>query len=440
MELERTHTHTHNTTLLCVSVLLESTGQVYGVSGRLLRLWVALIALVPLRPQHAKDNDTSPVQGLISGQHEIIQQFSCQDLGRIKIHPQLIGWAHHQTYNTGLIADSTVLPTLALYWHTTMPGYTFGWMSPPFLSHLSPLDLPQLAPFPPTFPLCSLCPPPPPKPPFFFAFYPPSFSSDPQGQIFIAFLRVLWGEPWGSQWDQFKKEALVSPPLLGPLGWLGPLARNLQAFDLNHPPSLHSPTRARSFCWSLALKKKKNLFHFLRNVGPIPFLCTCERASVSFVNPLGGTNNLWRDWLLFEDVRAVRVFRWRHTERGLVVLGQHAWTTGEKLLGGSIHYSHSVGNGSLCYKEEKGTRWCLGAFPCWAVLKVHPPLYDIKEQWPCSKRETTLDYITADRWVLCPWFYVASYSYFLLFKGIIPISYDDIILNRACNLALTHLL
>lgn len=91
MELERTHTHTHNTTLLCVSVLLESTGQVYGVSGRLLRLWVALIALVPLRPQHAKDNDTSPVQGLISGQHEIIQQFSCQDLGRIKIHPQLIG-------------------------------------------------------------------------------------------------------------------------------------------------------------------------------------------------------------------------------------------------------------------------------------------------------------------------------------------------------------
>lgn len=160
MELERTHTHTHNTTLLCVSVLLESTGQVYGVSGRLLRLWVALIALVPLRPQHAKDNDTSPVQGLISGQHEIIQQFSCQDLGRIKIHPQLIGWAHHQTYNTGLIADSTVLPTLALCWHTTMPGYTFGWMSP-FLSHLSPLDLPQLAPFPPTFPLCSLCPPPP---------------------------------------------------------------------------------------------------------------------------------------------------------------------------------------------------------------------------------------------------------------------------------------
>ncbi len=235
---EDTHTCTHaHTTLLCVCVLLLVTGQVCGVSGRLRGLWVALIALVPLRPQHAVDNDTSLVQSLISGQCETIQRFSYQDLGRIKIHPWLIGWAHHQTCNTGLIADSTSPPSLLAHNDAWMHPQR---MSPPFLSPSSPLDLPQLAPLPPQFPSvlsASL----PPKPSFFFAFSPPSSSSDPQGQIFIAFLRVLRGEPWGSLWDQFKREALVSPPLLGPLGWLGPLARNLQAFDLNHPPHCPHP-------------------------------------------------------------------------------------------------------------------------------------------------------------------------------------------------------
>ncbi|KAA8580485.1 hypothetical protein FQN60_013443, partial [Etheostoma spectabile] len=60
---------------------------VCGVSGRLRGLWVALIALVPLRPQQAVDNDTSLVQSLISGQHQTIQRLRCQELGRIKIHP-----------------------------------------------------------------------------------------------------------------------------------------------------------------------------------------------------------------------------------------------------------------------------------------------------------------------------------------------------------------
>lgn len=107
-------------------------------------------------------------------------------------------------------------------------------MSPPFSFHL---DLPQLAPLPPQFP-CFLLTLSPKIIVLFFALCPPSSFSDPQGQIFIPLLWVLLGEPWGSQWDQFKKEALVSPPLLGPLGWLGPLARNLQAFDLTpHPCS-----------------------------------------------------------------------------------------------------------------------------------------------------------------------------------------------------------
>lgn len=42
-----------------------------------------------------------------------------------------------------------------------------------------------------------------------------------------------------------------------------------------------TPTAAQSFCQSLAQweRGKKILFYFLRNAGPILFLCTCERPS-----------------------------------------------------------------------------------------------------------------------------------------------------------------
>lgn len=143
----------------------------------------------------------------------------------------------------GLIAP--VLTALPPSHHTALLWCTFGeWAHPSRFTliclnsllslHSSPVFLPTLSPK-----IIVL----------FFALCPPSSFSDPQGQIFIPLLWVLLGEPWGSQWDQFKKEALVSPPLLGPLGWLGPLARNLQAFDL-------TPTHAQSFCRSLALEKK----------------------------------------------------------------------------------------------------------------------------------------------------------------------------------------
>lgn len=55
-----------------------------------------------------------------------------------------------------------------------------------------------------------------------------------------------------------------------------------------------------------------------------------------------------------------------------------------------MHNSHSVGRGAdggLCYKEKKGTRWCLGALTCWDVLKVLPLLYNMKEQRPCSNSD-----------------------------------------------------
>lgn len=84
--------------------------------------------------------------------------------------------------------------------------------------------------------------------------------SDPQGVIFFfgVFQWVLQGEPWGSQWDQFKKDAPFSPPLLGPLGSLVLFIRNLQAFDLTSFPHTPPPRNCCSkFLSELTSKKKK---------------------------------------------------------------------------------------------------------------------------------------------------------------------------------------
>lgn len=58
----------HSTLLNTFGCLCWRLGQVCGESGTLWGLWVALIARVPLRPQHAADNDTGLIQSLISGQ------------------------------------------------------------------------------------------------------------------------------------------------------------------------------------------------------------------------------------------------------------------------------------------------------------------------------------------------------------------------------------
>lgn len=110
------------------------------------------------------------------------------------------------------------------------------------------------------------------------------------------------------------------------------------------------PTPAQSFCQSSPPKeqKKKNLFHFLRSLGPIRFPLHLWETSSSFVNPPGGTNSQWSDWLLFEDVRAVHLFRWRCTEEILQSSGNFLGKTGGKLPGASMHYSLGVKNSLFC--------------------------------------------------------------------------------------------
>lgn len=124
--------------------------------------------------------------------------------------------------------------------------------------------------------------------------------SDPQGVIFFGvFQWVLQGEPWGSQWDQFKKDAPFSPPLLGPLGSLVLFIRNLQAFDLTSFPHTPPPRNCCSKFLSelTSKKKKKNLLHFLRN-DPL-FLCLWDSESKSSTHRMAhrlwlGFAYLWR--------------------------------------------------------------------------------------------------------------------------------------------------
>lgn len=62
---------------------------------------------------------------------------------------------------------------------------------------------------------------------------------------------------------------------------------------------------------------------------------------------------------------------------GPTLLRQLSWTTSGKLLEAAMYYSLCVGNGRLCYKGKKSTRWGLRAFPCWAALKSFFSLYNM---------------------------------------------------------------
>ena len=244
-------------------------------------------------------------------------------------------------------------------------------LSPAFLSPLSPLDLPQLAPFPlyPAFSPLFLLPPPPPR---------NHLSSSPstlpvprlihRARFLSLFHESCEGNLEGLSGINLKRKRLS---LLLSLALLADWVRSPGTCRLliSTTPLTARTHPCSKFLLELGSKKKKKyLLHFLRNVGPIPFLCTCERGSISFVNPLGGTNNLWRDWLLFEDVRAVRVFRWRHTEEDL-------WSSGSALEqpvrscceGRCI--IHTVWGTALCVtkrKKVRGGAWERShAEPCW---------------------------------------------------------------------------
>lgn len=154
------------------------------------------------------------------------------------------------------------------------------------------------------------------NPPFqipfiFFSAPTPPVCFSPLNQSFFSFVRstgcdffgvfqwVLQGEPWGSQWDQFKKDAPFSPPLLGPLGSLVLFIRNLQAFDLTSFPHTAPPRNCCSKFLSelTSKKKKKNLLHFLRN-DPL-FLCLWDSESKSSTHRMAhrlwlGFAYLWR--------------------------------------------------------------------------------------------------------------------------------------------------
>lgn len=308
---------------------------------------------------------------------------NCQDLGRIKIHPCWIGWAHHQTCYRGLIADRAS-PSCSF----SSLAHSVAWMhpqrmSPPFLS---PLDLPQLAPLPPQFPsvLCVSLP----------RNHLSSSSPSPHSvlcQIHGARFLTLFCESCegnleglsGINLKRKRLSLLLSLALLA--DWVrspGTCRLLISTTPLSHRPPT---TPAQSFFWAW-LQKKKICSTFWEMWAPTPFFAPV-RGRVKVVNPLGGTNNLmvWLTLSLKMWDRAVSSGggTLKRTCCPRAACLNNWWEVAARLM----HNSHSVGNGCLCYKEEKGTRWCLGALPCWAVLKVLPPLYDMKEQWPCSKRD-----------------------------------------------------
>lgn len=220
----------------------------------------------------------------------------------------------------GLIADSTRPPCSG-----SLLAHNDAWMhprrmNPPFLTPSSPLDLPQPAPLPPYFvsvlsvsPLkntLSSLPSPLPVPHLihrarFLSLLCESCEGNLEGLSGINLK--------GKRLSLLLSLALSADWVRSPGTW-----RLLISGTLPHLPHLCSK-------FLLSALTKKNSVPLSEKCGPHPLFSAPVRDWVKdFVNPLGGTNNLWRDWLLFEDVRVIHLFRWRYTEEDL-------WSSGSLL-------------------------------------------------------------------------------------------------------------